>query len=72
MTRSRLETLMKENGFKSLVIVINESDPLGINAVLKGGVLYNEYTGHRIDRKATIWGYITYTEGKPVRRPFKT
>lgn len=70
MKRNEIEQYMKANNMKHWVIVINESDPLGVGVELRGGFLYDIYTSRRIDRKVDIWGYINYKEGKPVRFPF--
>lgn len=72
MMRNEVEQLMKTKNIKSWVIVMNEHDPLGVGVELRGGFLYDIYTDHRINRKANIWGYIEYKEGKPVRFPFQS
>ena len=69
MLRNEVEAWMKKQGLKTLGIVLNETDDLGIYCELKSGILY-DYTGHRVDRKANIWGYITYEKGKPIRHAF--
>lgn len=57
---------MKKNNLKHLAIVLNESDKLGKLCFLSGGFLV-DYTGHRVDRKKNIWGFIKYDNGKPIR-----
>lgn len=70
MLRSELENKMKNAGIRSMVIVLHKDDPLGACVELKSGILYDMYTGRRVDRKVDIWGYIRYEDGKPVRYPF--
>lgn len=68
MMRSELEARMKQLGLKHIVIVVDEHDPLGMFCELKGGFLV-DYTGHRIDRKKNIWGYLTWPNQIPARHP---
>ena len=70
MLRKEIEQAMKEKGQKSIVLVINESDELGILCSLTGGYL-TDCWGHRVDRKKDIWGYIDYHSGNVgIRKPF--
>lgn len=70
MKRQELEKQMKEKGIKQIDIIINESDPLAIYCSLVGGVL-KDYTGHVVNRKIDIWGYLYWKEGKRARVPFE-
>ena len=70
MLRNELETKMKEKNCRHMVIVINENDPLGMAVELRAGILYDIYNNRRVNRKANIWGYITYEGGVPNRHPF--
>ena len=70
MLRKELEQYMKDQGIKHMVIVINKDDKLGAAVDLKNGILYDMYTGLRVNRKVDIWGYITYENGVPNRHPF--
>lgn len=73
MYRKEIEEKLKAAGQKDIGIIYNKDDNLGVYCELKGGFL-TDYTGHRVDRKKDIWGYISYdfTGGypKPVRVKF--
>ena len=49
MLRKNIEELMKQRGLKTIVIVINENDKLGMLCSLQGGVLIDCYA-HRVDK----------------------
>ena len=66
MLRKDIENYMKEKGQKYIVLLTNKDDELGILCWIQTGVLI-DYTGHRVDRKANIWGRIDFVEGKPQR-----
>lgn len=66
MLRIDIEQFMKKNKLEHISLVCNESDKLGIYCYLSGGYLV-DYTGHRVDRKKNIWGFIKYENGKPTR-----
>jgi len=66
LLRIDIETYMKKNNLKHIVIVLNESDKLGKLCFLTGGFL-TDYTNHRVDRKKEIWGYIDFKDGQPIR-----
>lgn len=71
MKRLEIEQMMKQQGQKTIGIVYNENDELGVYCELKNGFLY-DYTGHRVDRKKDIWGYLKYEDlGKGYREPIK-
>lgn len=71
MKRLEIEQMMKQQGQKTIGIIYNESDELGVYCELKNGFLY-DYTGHRVDRKRDIWGYLKYEDlGKGYREPIK-
>lgn len=67
MLRKNIEELMKQRGLKTIVIVINENDKLGMLCSLQGGVLIDCYA-HRVDRKKDIWGFISFENQKPIRK----
>lgn len=69
MLRVEVESLMKQKNQNSIVLVLNEQDKLGIYCELKGGFLC-DYTGHRVDRKKDIWGYMEWNKGKSSRIKF--
>lgn len=66
MKRAEIERLMNLNGQHMIALVINKDDPLGILCYLKRDYLV-DYTGHRINARADIWGYLSFKNGKPVR-----
>lgn len=71
MYRVEIEAMMKAVGKKCLGIVYNETDKLGVFCELKNGILY-DYTGHRVNRKINIWGYIAYKDfGKGYLEGYK-
>ena len=59
MIRQEIEAMMKKNNQKTITLVYNQTDKIGIHCFLQGGVLM-DYTTHRVDRKKNIWGYINY------------
>lgn len=69
MLRANVEKLMKKSGVKQIDIVKNVADELAIYCTLQGGYLM-DYTGHRVDRKQDLWGYLKWTDGKSRRIPF--
>ena len=62
MLRKEIEDLMKINKQKRIDLMFNREDTIGIYCFLQGGYLM-DYTGHRVDRKRDIWGYIEW-DGK--------
>lgn len=70
MQRKDVETWMKAHKLSDIGIVFNESDELGVYCELRQGILY-DYTGHRVNRQANIWGYLEYVNGKPIRHAFQ-
>lgn len=69
MMRKEIEALMKQKGWKTIVLIMNESDPLGVYCELQGGFL-QDFTGHRVNRTHNIWGYLNFEQGKGVRTSF--
>ena len=67
MLRAQIEDYMKLNNIKQIDLVYNEDDKLAIYCTLRAGKLY-DYTGHVVDRKKDIWGYLKWTNGTPERR----
>ena len=61
---------MKRHNRQSIILVFNETDPLGIYCALKSGVLC-DYTGRRVPLNQEVWGALVYRDGKPIRRQFK-
>ena len=71
MKRIDIETMMKEQGRKSIALVYKETDPLGVFCELKNGYL-TDYIGHRVDRKMDIWGYLKFEDlGKGYRESIR-
>lgn len=71
MKRIQIESYMKQKGLRTIDLVLNENDPLGIYCELKGGFLC-DYTGHRINRNADVWGYLDFRDcGKNYREPVR-
>ena len=71
MKRLDIENIMKEQGQKSIGLIYKETDKLGVYCELKGGYLC-DYTGHRVDRKMDIWGYVKFEDlGKGYREPIR-
>lgn len=67
MKRIDIETMMKEQGLKFIALIYKETDPLGVFCELQNGYL-TDYTGHRVDRKMDIWGYLKFEDlGKGYR-----
>lgn len=66
MLRIDIENYMKKNNIKHIGIILNESDKLGMFCSLSSGFLV-DYTGHRVDRKKNIWGFIKHENGRPIR-----
>ena len=62
MLRKDIETMMKAKGKKSIVIIYNKNDRLGMYCFLQGGYLMDCW-GHRVDRKKDIWGFMEF-DGK--------
>ena len=71
MKRIDIEAMMKEQGLKSIDLVYKETDPFGMLCELKNGYLC-DCTGHRVDRKMDIWGYLKYEDlGKGYKEPVR-
>lgn len=71
MKRIEIETMMKSRGQKTIDLVYNEHDALGIYCELKNGYLY-DYTGHRVNRNIDIWGFLDFQyRGKRYREPVR-
>lgn len=70
MLRAEIETYMRENGLKNINLVYNEDDDLAVYCFLQGGYLV-DYSGHRVDRKKNIWGYMKIENGEITRYPFE-
>ena len=69
MKRIEIERLMKSRGQKTIDLVYNEDDQLGVYCELKGGYLC-DYTGHRVNRNVNVWGYLDFQyRGKRYREP---
>ena len=62
MLRKDIEVMMKTKKQKSITLVYNKNDKLGMYCSLSGGYLVDCW-GHRVDRNKDIWGYIEY-DGK--------
>lgn len=69
MLRAEIETYMKTNNMKHINLVYNENDKLAVYCFLQGGYLV-DYSGHRVDRKKNIWGYMVFENKMPVRYSF--
>lgn len=59
MLRKDIEELMKSRKQKDICLIYNKEDKLGVYCFLQGGYLM-DYSGHRVDRKKDIWGYIEW------------
>ena len=55
---------------KGDVLVLNDTDKLGIRCELKAGYLC-DFNGHRVDRKKDIWGYMEWNNGESSRIKFQ-
>lgn len=62
MLRVDIEKMMKTQGKKTITLVYNKTDKLGMHCFLQGGYLMDCW-GHRVDRKKDIWGFIDW-DGK--------
>lgn len=70
MKRADIEQWLKKNGQNTIVLVYNQTDKLGVYCELKGGFLC-DYTGHRVNRAANIWGFVAWENGQPSHIPFE-
>ena len=70
MIRADLEKIMKERDIKTISLIFNENDKLGKYCYLQSGILM-DYTGHRVDRKKDIWGYMEWNNGESSRIKFQ-
>ena len=61
MKRIDIETIMKKQGRKCIALIYKETDPFGVFCELQNGYL-TDYTGHRVDRKMDIWGYLKFED----------
>ena len=66
MLRAEIEQIMRQNGQRQVDLVINETDLLAVWCELKSGKLY-DYTGHVVNRKVDIWGFLKWENGKSKR-----
>ena len=62
MLRKDIEVMMKTKKQKSITLVYNKNDKLGMYCFLSSGYLVDCW-GHRVDRNKDIWGYIEW-DGK--------
>ena len=69
MKRQEVEQLLKGLNLDRISLLINENDNLAVYCTLTSGVL-KDYTGHVVDRKIDLWGYLRWQNGKPTRVPF--
>lgn len=67
MLRAQIEQYMKTRNITQIDLVINKDDELAVYCMLRGGKLI-DYTGHVIDRKKDIWGYLEWTNGNSRRK----
>lgn len=70
MKRQELEEKMKAKKIEQIDLILKEDDKLAIYCRLVGGKL-KDYTNHVIDRKADIWGYLYWKDGKSKRVAFE-
>ena len=68
--RADVEKFMSKNNMTSIVLVLNDTDKLGIRCELKAGYLC-DFNGHRVDRKKDIWGYMEWNNGESSRIKFQ-
>lgn len=61
MYRKDIENWLKQQNKKTLVIVYNKEDKLGVYCSLQSGIL-KDYTNHVVDRKKDIWGYMVWDD----------
>lgn len=66
MLRADIEKLLKSKKQTQIDLILNEKDLLAIYCTLQNGYL-TDYTGHRVDRKKDIWGYLKWENGKSTR-----
>lgn len=59
MLRVDIEKLMKLKNQKTIILVYNKNDKLGMYCSLQGGYLV-DCDGHRVDRKKDIWGFMEW------------
>lgn len=72
MLRIDIEKMLKAKGAKSITLVYNKNDKLGMYCFLQGGYLVDCW-GHRVDRKKDIWGYLDWDgKGNADRVDFAT
>ena len=62
MLRKDIEDMLKSKNQKSITLVFNQDDPLGMYCFLQGGYLVDCW-GKRVNRFKSIWGYIDW-DGK--------
>lgn len=68
MLRVEIEDYMKKNNLRTIDIVYNESDKLGVYTYLSSDGFLKDYTNHRVDRKRNIWGYLEWVNGKAIKK----
>ena len=66
MLRADIEQFCKDNKIETIDIIYNEADKLAVYCRMKNGKLY-DYTDHVVNRKANIWGYLKWKDGKSTR-----
>lgn len=66
MLRKDIEQYLKEKKLSQIDLVINKDDKLAIYCSIQAGVL-KDYTGHVVDRKKDIWGFLKWENGQSKR-----
>lgn len=66
MLRADIEAFCIKNKITTIDIIYQESDKLAVYCTMKNGKLY-DYTNHVVNRKANIWGYLKWKDGKSTR-----
>ena len=69
MKRKEIEIFMKKNNLSQLDVIYKADDKLAMYCSLKGGILHDCW-GHRLDRNAEFWGFLTWQNGKSFRKSF--
>lgn len=66
MLRTDIEKYMKENKLDQIDLIYNKQDKLAVYCLLKNGKLH-DYSGHVVDRKINIWGYLSWANGSSTK-----